>query len=76
MSESVHTILYYILFKHLGLTKNKNIFRNDPSETSENVSRHRLRSNSYFDDVFPLIDTNPENVESVSGFSAKLTGTL
>lgn len=68
------SILYYILFRYLGLNKNKNTFINEPSETSEKV--HFLRSNTYFDSDFHLTDTDPKDVESISGLSAKLTGTL
>lgn len=45
-------------------------------EKHQRVSQRRLRSNAYFNDVFHLTDTNPEDDENVSGFSAMLTGTL
>lgn len=70
------SIQYYILFRHLGLNKNKNTFINKPSETSEKMCLHFLMSDPYFDKDFYLTDANPKDVESISGFSAKVTGTL
>lgn len=72
-------ILYHILYAvHIPLLEHeeKYLYIYEPSETSDQVSLRRLGSNAYFDDVVYLTDTNPEGVESISGFSAKLTGTV